>query len=83
MHLPRYWDAVAKQQQQQRKAEEEVHRQQWAAYFEGQASADGQQANASMDGEIEEGGGGDAGHSDPLLEGVGVFGSIYYKDNRE
>ena len=35
----RYWDAVAKQQQLQRKAEEESHRQQWVAYFEGQATA--------------------------------------------
>jgi hypothetical protein len=36
-----------------------------------------------MDREIEEEGGDDARHCDPLLEGVGVFGSIYYKDNDE
>ena len=79
----RYWDAIAKQQQQKRKADEEIHRQHWAAYFEGQASTDGLQANASMDREIEEEAGDDARHCDPILEGVGVFGSIYYKDNDE
>ncbi len=80
----RYWDAVAKQQQQQRKADEEVHRQQWAAYFEGQAAVvDGQRADAFMNGDIEGEVLDDPRHCDPVLEGVGIFGGIFYKDDEE
>jgi hypothetical protein len=79
----RYWDAFAKQQEQQRQAEEEVHRQQWTAYFAGQAAADGHQVNASQNGEIEEEAPGNAGQSGPDSEGVRVFGSIFYKDKED
>ena len=71
----RYWDAVAKQQQLQRKAEEESHRQQWAAYFEGHATA-GTAAIGEQSGEQELD---DAQHSSTGAETVGVFDSIFYK----
>lgn len=71
----RYWDAVAKQQQLQRKAEEESHRQQWVAYFEGQATA-GTAVIGEQSGEQELD---DAQYSSTGAEAVGVFDSIFYK----